>query len=42
MNSEGDSLEVDNEATFEYSAITNNSDNTEETAGACYLKLYTD
>lgn len=43
MKSEGDSLEVDNKTTLEHSATTNNnSNNTDETAGACYVKVYTD
>lgn len=41
MNSEGDSLEVDNKTIFEYSTTNNNNNNTEETAGACNLNRLT-
>lgn len=42
MNSGDDSLEVDNITIFEDSDTTNNNNNTEETAGACNLKVYID
>lgn len=42
MNSEGDSLEADNKTLFEYAATINNNNNTDETAGACNSKVYSD